>query len=136
MSPQGRFDRWPIADFEAEIRIYSAEEGGRRTPARNGIQWDFAYEGDDIHVTGLFMIWPEFLTDSGESFSLDLALPIGKPIRARMSIVNTELRQTLHRTRLAPGVRFYCHEGGRRVAEGRVTKLGDLFQDRNDSVRS
>lgn len=130
MSRSPTFDRWPPADFEAEIRIYSAEEGGRKGPPCNGIKWDFAYDGDDIRATGLYMIWPEFLDDSGESISTDVQLPVGEPIRARMAIVNTELRETLHRARLAPGVRFYCHEGGRRVAEGRVTKIGSLSRDR------
>ena len=29
-------------DFEATIRVYRCSEGGRRTPAFNGIRWDFA----------------------------------------------------------------------------------------------
>ena len=31
-----------------------------------------------------------------------------------------EMRCKLHRARIREGVRFYCHEGAKRVAEGRV----------------
>jgi hypothetical protein len=33
-------------DFEAIIRIFRPDEGGRQTPAFNGIRWDFAYVDD------------------------------------------------------------------------------------------
>ena len=33
-------------DFEAEITIFTEEEGGRTTPPRNGIRWDFMYPED------------------------------------------------------------------------------------------
>ena len=49
---------------------------------------------------------------------------------ARMTVVVDEMRAEVHRRRIAPGVRFYCHEGGRRVAEGTVTRVTRLFAAR------
>ena len=46
-------------DFEAVIRIYTPEEGGRLSPPFNGIRWDFAY-ADDPPAKDLFMIHPDF----------------------------------------------------------------------------
>ena len=50
-----------------------------------------------------------------------------------MRIVVDEMREQLHRARIAPGVRFFCHEGSKRVAEGVVTRITVLFQKREHS---
>ncbi|KAF1054527.1 MAG: hypothetical protein GAK43_00810 [Stenotrophomonas maltophilia] len=122
---------YPLADdFEARIRLYRAEEGGRRQPAVNGIRWDFAY-ADDTALT-LYMIWPDFCDALGDSLPRDQPLPVGVELRAWMTVVNDEMRCTLHRQRLAPGTRFYCHEGPHRVAEGRITRLTGLFDPRSE----
>jgi hypothetical protein len=115
-------------DFEASIRIYS-HEGGRRAPAFNGIRWDFVY-ADDPPTKTLYMIWPVFFAVEGEALPSDKPLPVGIKLSARMMIVVDEMRDKVHRGRLAPGVRFYCHEGGKRVAEGVVTRITGLFTPR------
>ena len=120
---------YPTDDFEADIRIYSAAEGGRRSPAFNGIRWDFAY-ADQQPGNTLYMIWPDFIGADGTSRSDQAPLPVGEPLSARMMIVVDEMREQIHRGRLAPGVRFYCHEGGKRVAEGVVTRVTGLFEPR------
>ena len=51
-------------DFEAVIRIYSHEEGGRRTPPFNGIRWDFGY-ADDPPGSSIYMIMPDFFDEHG-----------------------------------------------------------------------
>lgn len=117
-------------DFEAEIRIFRNNEGGRRLPPFNGIRWDFAYAGDDIQETGLFMIHPDFMDDDGDSFPTDRPLQVDCTLRARMIVVSDEMREKVHRKRIAEGVRFYCHEGSRRVAEGIVTKITGLNHPR------
>ncbi len=67
---------YPWDDFEATIRIYTTAEGGRRTPAFNGIRWDFAYaEGQPLNT--LYMIWPDFFATGGRSLPTDQPLPIG-----------------------------------------------------------
>ena len=47
-----------------------------------------------------------------------------------MTVVMDEMRCKLHRARIREGVRFYCHEGAKRVAEGRVVKITGLFNER------
>jgi translation elongation factor EF-Tu-like GTPase len=88
-------------DFEAIIRIFSADEGGRMTPPFNGIRWDFAYAEDDVPTTGLHMIWPDFIDEAGDSLPTDQALPIGVALQARMTVVVDDMRSELHRERIA-----------------------------------
>jgi hypothetical protein len=120
---------YPCDDFEATIRVYSAEEGGRRTPVYNGIRWDFAFAEDNPPDT-LYMIWPDFFAAGGRSLPTDQPLPVGVELSARMGVVMDEMRSVAHRDRIAPGVRFFCHEGRRRVAEGVVTRITGLFTPR------
>jgi hypothetical protein len=120
---------YPTDDFEADIRIYSAAEGGRRSPAFNGIRWDLAYANQQPGDT-LYMIWPDFLDAEGNSRSDEAPLPVGETLPARMLVVVDEMREQVHRSRVAPGVRFYCHEGVKRVADGVVTRVTGLFEPR------
>lgn len=120
---------YPYDDFEATIRIYTPEEGGRRTPVFNSIRWDFAYAEDHPSST-LYGIWPDFFAEDGRSLPTDKPMAIGVELSARMYVVFDEMREEVHRRRIVPGVRFFCHEGGRRVAEGVVTRLTGLHNDR------
>ena len=123
---------YPHDDFEATIRIYGATEGGRRTPAFNGIRWDFAY-ADDQPPVALYMIWPDFYAGpSGQHLPADQPLPVGIELSARMFVLMDEMRPEVHRERITPGVRFFCHEGSRRVAEGVVTRVTGLFTPREE----
>ncbi len=121
---------YPHDDFEAVIRVFSTQDGGRRTPALNGIRWDFAYAEDGLNPPSLYMIWPDFVGADGRSLLTDKPLPVGPELPARMFVLMDEMRAKVHRSRIAPGVRFFCHEGGRRVAEGVVTQITGLFQPR------
>lgn len=116
-------------DFEAMIHIYRADEGGRQRAPFNGIRWDFAY-ADDPEAGQLYMIWPDFHAESGDSLPADLPLPLGVEIAARMTVVVDEMRAEVHRARIRPGVEFYCHEGPKRVAVGRVIRITGLHVDR------
>ena len=120
---------YPTDDFEARIRIFSSAEGGRRYPAVNGIRWDFAY-AEPQPGDALYMIWPDFLDEACHSRSDADLLPVGEELPARMMIVVDAMREQVHRSRIAPGVRFFCHEGGKRVAEGVVTRVTGLFEPR------
>ena len=115
-------------DFEATIRVYGSKEGGRDTPVYNGIRWDFAYAEDQPGT--LYMIWPDFLATDGHSLALDQPLPVGVELFACMTVVIDEARVDVHSKLILPGVRFFCHEGGRRVAEGVVTRITGLFAPR------
>lgn len=121
---------YPIADdFEATIRILSESEGGRRTPPFNGIRWDFSYAADSS-LDQMYMIWPDFYGPDGDSLLKDFPLPLGVDLPARMTVVVDEMREQTHRARIKPGVEFYCHEGPKRVAVGRVTRITGLHNPR------
>ena len=116
-------------DFEAVIRIYGTEEGGRKMPPFNGIRWDFAYEGDSISDS-LYMIYPDFYDLDGNTIPKDQPLPVDIELIARMHILNDEFRVSLHRKRIRLGTRFFCHEGPKAVAAGVVTRITNLLNDR------
>jgi len=122
---------FPFNDFEVEIRIFSENEGGRSLPVFNGIRWDFSYKDrlpseDD---STLYAIHPDFFDGQGNSFPKGEPLPVGRLLPARMLIVRDEMRRKVHQNRLKEGVRFYCHEGKHRVAEGIVTRITGLFNE-------
>lgn len=119
-------------DFEALIWIFSESEGGRKTPAFNGIRWDFAYASDNP-TNQLYMIWPDFYFSNGDSMPTDSPLPVGQNLSARMTIVADEMREHTHRRRIEEGVEFYCHEGAKRVALGKVTKVTGINIPRAES---
>ena len=116
-------------DFEAVIRIYSHEEGGRQTPPFNGLRWDFGY-GDDPPGSPIYVIWPDFFDEDGDSLPTDTPLSVGLELRARMTALSDETRAEVHRRRIKEGVKFFCHEGSKRVAEGQVTRITGLFRER------
>jgi len=121
---------YPIADdFEATIRILTESEGGRKTSPFNGIRWDFSYALDNSSDQ-LYMIWPDFYGPNGDSLPTDSPLPLGVDLPARMTVVVDEMRERIHRARIKPGVEFYCHEGPKRVAVGRVTRITGLHNVR------
>jgi hypothetical protein len=121
---------YPVpADFDANIRIFKEDEGGRKSAPFNGVRWDLNY-ADDLPTAALYMIWPDFVDDVGVSLPTDTALPIDTLLNARMHIVIDEMRSQLHRARLKIGTRFYCCEGPRRVAEGQVTRITGLHFER------
>jgi hypothetical protein len=122
-------------DFEAKIRIFSREEGGRSKPPYNGIRWDFCYF-EDLAADNLWMIWPDFFVERGDSLAINEPLPIGNELSARMTILVDEMRAEVHRKRLHVGAQFYCHEGPRRVAIGYVTRITGLFDERSASQRT
>ena len=91
------------ADFRVTYRLFTTEEGGRKTPAHQHIRWDFHYEG----TTETWMIWPEFLAPDGRMVPNGPFSPTGQ---ADMFIVNPERRE-FHRQHIKPGVRGYFLEG-------------------------
>jgi hypothetical protein len=80
---------FPPDDFEATIRVYGPKEGGRRTPAFNGIRWDFVYADDGPNPPSLYMIWPVMLPAetlcSFDPSGYALAAPLPLPAPALVS---------------------------------------------------
>ena len=116
--------------FEAMIRILRLAESGR--PAQllfNSVRWDFAYT-ENQPPGKLYAIHLDFCDAHGDSLAADQSLPIGIEIPARIVVRFNEMDENLHRSRIREGVRFYCHERGKRIAEGRVTRVTGLMNKR------
>ncbi|MEO1159348.1 MAG: hypothetical protein AAFW74_02685 [Pseudomonadota bacterium] len=107
------------ADFKAEVTILTAPQGGRETPPFNGIRWDFRYPEDDLSE-GIYMIHPIFLDENKAPIPGDQ--PLSGTIDAFMFILGEEMLD-FHRERISVETEFYCVEGSRTVATGKVTKL-------------
>lgn len=120
---------YQFSDFEASIRIFRNDEGGRTSPPFNGIRWDFNYAEEQTDA-GLYMIWPDFMDENDKSLPTDKPLPIDQPLQARMLILADELRAQIHRSRIRVGTQFFCCEGLRRVAEGSVIRVTGLHLER------
>lgn len=98
--------------FRVRYRFLSPLEGGRESPPRQHVRWDFLYAGDDPLVDGIFMIWPEFVAPGGDVLAEGEVPMQGL---ANMYIVNPDL-VSLHRERVTIGTKGYFMEGGTRVA--------------------
>ena len=111
-------------DFAAQLRAIPQPSTGLRSPLRQGLKLDLMYESDEnqawmIHFALLDMkgkLLPHMTECQGE-------------VDAYFRVVNLELRATVHRQRLKPGIRFYVVIGSHKVAEGTVTKVLHLLDD-------
>jgi hypothetical protein len=123
MEPYSRSQGNPA--FEVRYRFLSRAEGGRATPPRQHVRWDFMYEGDDPLSDGISIVWPQFIDADGSM------LPEGEvPVegRALMFIVNPE-RRLFHRRRVAVGIRGFFMEGPKKVADCEITAVLGLALD-------
>jgi hypothetical protein len=112
-------------DFEAMIRIMPFSEGGLKL-VFNGIRWDFGYP-EDPPGSSVYMIWPDFLDEYGNSRDKEDSLPTGIELLAAMTIVSSEMR-SYHRERIHESTLFNCHEGSMCVASGRVTRITNMMR--------
>jgi hypothetical protein len=113
-----------VQDFDVHYRFLFPDAGGLKSLPGQGYRCDWSYDGDDIKATGIYMIWPEFESDDGS------IIPMGEYVllegTARMWIVNSEMRERVHRKRLFVGTKGFFMEGGRKVAEAVVNRLVGL----------
>lgn len=116
-------------DFAVRYRFFTAEEGGRSVAPRQHIRWDFLYHGDDPQRDGIYMIWPEFLDLMGDPLSDG---PVPYEGTAHMFILDPDMREQIHRSRISLGVRGYFVEGAKRVAECEVIEVIGLSELRRD----
>ena len=116
-------------DFAVRYRFFTAEEGGRSDPPRQHIRWDFLYHGDDPRRHGIWIIWPEFLDAAGKPHPDG---PVPYEGVAHMFILDPDMRDQVHRGRIALGVRGYFVEGVKRVAECEVVELIGLAVQRSE----
>jgi hypothetical protein len=116
-------------DFNVTYRFYSVEEGGRSILPAQGYRCDFSYQGDDIEVTGIYMIHPEFEDNEG-NLILDNSISVNKIGTARMWILIPEMREEAHKHRIKVGTKGYFMEGPRRVGEVEVIKIVGLHSNK------
>ncbi|SHK69471.1 hypothetical protein [Hymenobacter psychrotolerans] len=115
-------------DFEARIRILTPEEGGRQLPPSNGMRWDFQYALDKP-ARCYMHLYPDFYDPTTNNSWRELPLPIDEWLYARLYFFSAEAR-AFHQQRIRCGTSFYCVEGSRIVAEGTVTRITGLFEER------
>jgi hypothetical protein len=113
-----------LPDFRVTYRLFTAEEGGRKTSAYQGIRWDFRYE-DNAISTGTWIIHPVFLGLDGQVLPVEPLPMVGQ---ANMFILNTELR-SFHRQRIRLGTRGYFVEAPHRVGVCEVVEVLRLSQN-------
>ena len=113
-------------DFEVRYRFYSEAEGGRKSQQFfQGYRCDWVYadfEADEPRQ--VWMIWPIFIDDNGQF--VPESARVNLEGTAHMMIVNEDLRQTVHKDRIRPGVKGFFVEGPIKVAEAIVTRVGSL----------
>ncbi len=119
------YKKFDPEDFQARIRFFPLNEGGRH-PYPNGIRSDFMYADDKVNI---YMIHPDFFDSNGDSLPIDEMLPLDVWLNARMYIIVPEMKEKTHRLKIRDEVRFYCMDGGRRIAEGIVSKIVGLYED-------
>ena len=112
-------------DFVVEYRFLTAEEGGRYSgPPFQGYRSDFWYEHENHEMEGFFMIYPEFLDESGEAI-IDTRSRVPERGRATMWILNDNMRE-YHQSRIVVGTSGFFMEGNKRVATCIVTGIDGL----------
>jgi len=112
-------------DFQAKIRFFPLDEGGKRSYA-NGIRLDFKYAEFADDKTNFYMIHPDFFDTDGNSLSTEEFLSLGVWLNARMYILIPEMKEKVHRAKIREGIEFFCMDGHRKVAKGIVSKVVGL----------
>lgn len=113
-------------DFAASLRAIPQPETVLRSSLRQGIKFDLMYEGDE---SGAWMIYYALL--DGERRLLPHGVVCQGEVKAYFRILNPELRATVHKQRVKPGIRFFVVVGSHKVAEGVVTEVLHL-SDKSD----
>ena len=112
-------------DFRARVRFLREEEGGRKSPVRQGYRPDLTYKEGNFE---LFMIWPRFLDDALKEKEDGAEIPAAS--QANFWIASPELKNEVHRKRIRPGTEFWMREGQKKVAEVVVTDLLEGLKSR------
>ncbi len=106
-------------DFKVRYRFIPYAEGGRVQVPYQGYRSDFHYEGEDMQVDGIYMIWPEFLCPDG-SVMLEPETLVPESGEAYMWILLFDRMRDYHRERAVRGRRGWFMEGSRKVAEATI----------------
>ena len=113
-------------DFDVSYTLYPKEKGGQEKVFQH-LRCDFAYEGDNIKETGIYMIHPEFNDESGSPIGENIQVPITGS--ASMWILIPEMRTSVHKEKIKVGTKGYFMCGSRRLGEVIVTKIVGLYEN-------
>lgn len=119
------WDRLCPPAFKAYITIFDRRPNA---PVKwNGVRWSFVFADDlDAHPKLPAVssnTWPLFRNSDGSVIPRGVELK--GQLRATMHIVFPESVKWFKQKGLTTGTRFYCCEGSRAYAEGRVTEILD-----------
>lgn len=111
-------------DFAAQLKAIPQPKTGIRSSLRQGIKLDFMYEGDKNCASMIHYA----LLDGERNLLPDGTLCEGE-VKAYFRVLNLELRLTVHKQRIQPGIKFYVVAGSHKVAEGVVTEVLHLADE-------
>jgi hypothetical protein len=109
-------------DFLAAVRFLTQDEGGRVSPPMPGYRCDFRYV--DQSEPNHWMVWPMRFFVDGVEVPESTTAP--HDVTAGFFIFDRELRESVHRARLIPGVEFELLEGATLVGRGVVTDIAGM----------
>lgn len=109
-------------DFAAQLKAISQPKTGICSLLRQGMKHDFKYEGDKNRA---WMIHYALL-DAKRNLLSKGTLCEGE-VKAYFRVLNSELRLTVHKQRIQPGIKFYVVAGSYKIAEGVVTEVLHLL---------
>lgn len=117
---------YPEHRFRAIIRMFSLGPNTRASHPFNGIRWNIVFKEDfDEAGAGAVQntIWPLFRQSD------DAQIPAGVPLQgalpATMHIMFPEMTKD-HMKKVKMDGEFYCLEGARVVAHGRITDISPV----------
>ncbi len=109
-------------DFVIKYRYFTPEEGGRQSLPYQHIRNDFWYEHPEHKPNHIFMIYPEFQNEQGESIKEGLVLREGV---AKMWIAMPEMFE-YHKTKIEVGQKGFFLEGAKRTGECEIIEITGL----------
>lgn len=112
-------------DFKVLYRFLKNEDGTYIQKPFQGMRCDFAYDGDDVEETGIYMIWPEFENDLGEVIT-NKSTNINETGVARMWIAVPEMREQIHKSKAAIGTKGHFMVGGKQIAHAEIIEIVGL----------
>jgi len=110
------------ADFKVHYRFFEENEGGRKTLPFQGYRSDFwYYTPDNAFPYQIYMIWPEFLDNSGLVI-LDKTIEVPRIGYALMWVIVPQ-RRSFHYEYIIKGLKGFFMEASRKVAECEVIEI-------------
>jgi translation elongation factor EF-Tu-like GTPase len=99
-------DRQP-PDFIATLKYYTAEEGGRRTPAKSGYRPQIKFDFEEMQTSGQQTFIDKEIVYPGDTVKAEIKM----------------LSPMIFNTRLSNGMTFQFREGARVIGIGQIIEI-------------